>query len=205
MANEMVISQIKQRLELLWQAVEKLEGGGDTPSGTSDYNDLSNKPQINGTTLSGNKTASDLGLATSTVVSELSTLVSELDGDIEALQTAVAGKADTADLADYLTTADAASTYQTQAGMSSYLTSSDASSTYQTKLTFDSAPTDGSTNPVESNGVYDALALKADSTALASKIEADSYGSQSTGGTVRVWTTTSGSDTILNIATQDPS
>lgn len=89
--------------------------------------------------------------------------------------------------------------------MSSYLTSSDASSTYQTKLTFDSTPTDGSTNPVESNGVYDALALKADSSALASKIEADSYGSQSTGGTVRVWTTTSGSDTILNIATQDPS
>lgn len=186
MANEMVISQIKQRLELLWQAVEKLEGGGDTPSGTSDYDDLSNKPQINGTTLSGNKTASDLGLATSTVVSELSLLVSALDGDIEALQTAVAGKADTTALADYLTTSDAASTYQT-------------------KLTFDSVPTDGSTNPVESNGVYDALALKADSSALANKIEASSYGSQSTGGTVRVWTTTSGSDTILNIATQDPS
>lgn len=113
MANEMVISQIKQRLELLWQAVEKLEGGGDTPSGTTDYADLTNKPQINGTTLSGNKTASDLGLATSTVVSEISVLVEALDGDIEALQTAVAGKADTSDLADYLTTTDAASTYQT--------------------------------------------------------------------------------------------
>jgi hypothetical protein len=34
-------------------------GGG----GTSDYNDLSNKPQINGVTLSGNKTAAQLGLA----------------------------------------------------------------------------------------------------------------------------------------------
>ena len=33
-------------------------GGGDT----SNYNDLSNKPQINGNTLVGNKTASDLGL-----------------------------------------------------------------------------------------------------------------------------------------------
>lgn len=31
----------------------------------------------------------------------------------------------------------------------------------QDGLTFDSAPTDGSTNPVTSNGVYDALALKA--------------------------------------------
>lgn len=34
-------------------------GGG----GTANYNDLSNKPQIEGVTLSGNKTASDLGLA----------------------------------------------------------------------------------------------------------------------------------------------
>lgn len=34
-------------------------GGG----GTSNYNDLSNKPAINGTTLSGNKTPSQLGLA----------------------------------------------------------------------------------------------------------------------------------------------
>ena len=35
-------------------------GGG----GTSDYTDLTNKPQINGVTLSGNKTSSDLGLPT---------------------------------------------------------------------------------------------------------------------------------------------
>ena len=30
------------------------------PSGSTNYNDLSNKPQINGVTLSGNKTTSDL-------------------------------------------------------------------------------------------------------------------------------------------------
>ena len=35
-------------------------GGG---GGTSNYNDLTNKPSINGTTLSGNKTPSQLGLA----------------------------------------------------------------------------------------------------------------------------------------------
>lgn len=35
-------------------------GGG---GGTSDYSDLSNKPSINNVTLSGNKTNSDLGLA----------------------------------------------------------------------------------------------------------------------------------------------
>jgi hypothetical protein len=36
-------------------------GGGD---GTSDYTDLSNKPSINGVTLTGNKTAAQLGLGT---------------------------------------------------------------------------------------------------------------------------------------------
>lgn len=38
-----------------------IAGGG---SGTTDYEDLSNKPSINNVTLSGDKTASDLGLAT---------------------------------------------------------------------------------------------------------------------------------------------
>jgi hypothetical protein len=42
----------------------KFEGGSG--GGTSDYPDLTNKPQINGVELSGNKTASDLGLAKST-------------------------------------------------------------------------------------------------------------------------------------------
>lgn len=40
-----------------WKTVS---GGG---GGTSNYNDLSNKPQIAGTTLSGNKSLSDLGIA----------------------------------------------------------------------------------------------------------------------------------------------
>ena len=40
----------------------KFEGGG----GTSDYPELTNKPSIEGVTLSGNKSASDLGLAKST-------------------------------------------------------------------------------------------------------------------------------------------
>lgn len=39
---------------------EWASGGGG--GGTSDYNDLSNKPQINGNTLSGNKTSSQLGI-----------------------------------------------------------------------------------------------------------------------------------------------
>lgn len=37
---------------------------------------------------------------------------------------------------------------------------------------------------------------------IASKISASDYGSQSTGGTVRVWTTTVGTDTVLHISNQ---
>lgn len=37
-------------------------GGGGDP-GTSNYNELDNKPQIGNITLTGNKSASDLGLA----------------------------------------------------------------------------------------------------------------------------------------------
>lgn len=69
-----------------------VSGGGG--SGTDNYNDLSNLPQINGETLAGNKTAENLGL--------------------------------------------------------------------QDALTFDSAPTEDSTNPVESGGVFNALAGKQD-------------------------------------------
>lgn len=39
-------------------------GGGGT--GTTDYNDLTNKPKVNGVTLSGNKTSADLGITTLT-------------------------------------------------------------------------------------------------------------------------------------------
>lgn len=41
-------------------AVKQYGGGGG--GGTSDYSDLENKPKINNTTLSGNKTSADLGL-----------------------------------------------------------------------------------------------------------------------------------------------
>lgn len=44
----------------LIEIASKVVGGGS--GGTSNYNDLQNKPQINGTTLSGNKTGDSLGL-----------------------------------------------------------------------------------------------------------------------------------------------
>ena len=46
--------------ELLIELKEVIESGGG--GGTTNYNALSNKPSINGETLSGNKSSSDLGL-----------------------------------------------------------------------------------------------------------------------------------------------
>ena len=37
-------------------------GSGSGSSGTTNYNDLTNKPSINGITLTGNKTSIDLGI-----------------------------------------------------------------------------------------------------------------------------------------------
>jgi hypothetical protein len=39
---------------------------GDTGGGTSNYNALTNKPQINGVVISGNMTPADLGLTSNT-------------------------------------------------------------------------------------------------------------------------------------------
>ena len=56
-------SVIISRVSGTWVVMGKAGGGGGG-GGTSDYNDLSNKPSINGNTLSGNKTAAQLGLGT---------------------------------------------------------------------------------------------------------------------------------------------
>lgn len=44
-------------------------GGGEGGGGTSNYNQLSNKPKISGVTLTGNKSVSEIGAAASDVIS----------------------------------------------------------------------------------------------------------------------------------------
>lgn len=56
MADDRMLSD-----EILLGIINSKSGGGG--GGTTDYDDLTNQPQINGNTLTGNKTASDLGLA----------------------------------------------------------------------------------------------------------------------------------------------
>jgi hypothetical protein len=53
-------------------------GGGGGGGGTDDYNDLSNKPHINGVTLSGNKSSADLHLQGATSIVTLTTTSTEL-------------------------------------------------------------------------------------------------------------------------------
>lgn len=48
-------------------------GGGGGGGGTSNYNQLSNLPQINGVTITGNKSAADLSLASSSDIPEAAT------------------------------------------------------------------------------------------------------------------------------------
>lgn len=59
-------------------AVKVTGMGGGGGGGSSDYADLTNKPQINGITLSGNKTGADLGLQGETSIVTLTATSTEL-------------------------------------------------------------------------------------------------------------------------------
>ena len=59
--------------------LKKISGGGGS-GGTSNYNDLSNKPSINGVTLSGNKSSSDLHISASVNFTDVTTEITTGDG-----------------------------------------------------------------------------------------------------------------------------
>lgn len=112
------------------------EGGGS--GGTTDYNDLSNKPQIGGSQLIGNKTATDLGLQTA------------IDS---------AHKLD-ADLVD-----DSASGHKFAWSGTQAAYAQAAANIAEGELVaftddtdIDTTPTQGSDNPVTSGGVFSSLA-----------------------------------------------
>ena len=56
--------------EILAIALAALKKGGGGGGGTSNYNDLTNLPQVNGITLQGNKTSTDLGIVSEAIVAE---------------------------------------------------------------------------------------------------------------------------------------
>lgn len=116
--NEFVVTDVTEN----WHVkVLMLKGEKGDTGDAGDYSTLRNRPQINGVTLVGNKTASDLNLATETDledvqsdiadlqtavgnntsdISDLQTDVGNNTRDISDLQTAVSTKADASDLED---------------------------------------------------------------------------------------------------------
>lgn len=59
--------------------------------GASDYADLTGKPSINGVTLNGNKTSSDLSLASASDLASLGSDVSDLSDGLDALEGQISG------------------------------------------------------------------------------------------------------------------
>lgn len=95
MAEERMLSD-----EVLLALIKKNSGGG----GTSNYNELSNQPQVNGNTLVGNKSASDLGLVAAENGKVLSTN-DYTDADkaiVGGVTSALAGKQDALTAGDYI-------------------------------------------------------------------------------------------------------
>ena len=66
--TEKVVAGVVDPITHFEQVIAKYSGGGGG-GGTSDYSDLSNKPQINSVELSGNKSLSDIGAASATDMS----------------------------------------------------------------------------------------------------------------------------------------
>ena len=75
----------EEALALANAYTDKKSGGGG--GGTTDYRDLSNKPQINGHILNGNKTSSELGLASSQDVSDINAAIDDVNSDIDDIKT----------------------------------------------------------------------------------------------------------------------
>lgn len=167
----LIISQIRQRLEILYQEVDKLEqSGGGGGGGTDDYNNLSNKPKINSVTLSGNKSLADLGIAAASTTYTKTETDNLLDGKADKSSTytktevdsALSGKADTsttytktetnAEIQGAITDLDVSSTSTTGHYIKS-IAQEDGLIVAVAELV-DTTPIPASTRPITSDAVY---------------------------------------------------
>lgn len=157
----LILSQVRQRLEILYQIVNDLEasGGGGGGGGTSDYSDLTNKPKINSVTLSGNKSSSDLGLASADALAAKANAADVYAKSETYNKTEVYTKAETvAEIGGAITDLDVPAI----GGSTKYVKSVGQADGLVTAETgnIDASPTSSSTNLVQSGGVYSALADK---------------------------------------------
>lgn len=144
--------------QLLIELKEAIEAGGGGGGGTTNYNGLSNKPQINNVTLQGNKSLADLGFILPVIDAALSG-TSENAVQNKVVKTALDAKQskltfDNAPTQNSNNPVKSGGVFTALAGK-------------QDTLTFDNTPTAGSNNPVKSSGIKAALNLKVDTTALA--------------------------------------
>ena len=137
--------------ELLLELKAVIEAGGGGGGGTTNYNGLTNKPQINGVILQGEKSLSDLGIINVIIDAALSgTSTNPVQNKVvKAALDAKQGKL----VFDNAPTANSSNPVKS-GGIKTAL---DAK---QNTLTFDSTPTADSTNPVTSGGVKAALDAK---------------------------------------------
>lgn len=132
----------QSRIEyLLLQLKTVIESGG----GTSDYNDIENKPQINSVTLVGNKSLSDLGVTNPIMLKGRVNSVSDLPVNADPGWLYFVGYSDDADLREYVYTTDERWEFV------GYLS-----------IVIDSALSTTSENPVQNKVVTAALNDKAD-------------------------------------------
>lgn len=153
--------------QLLMELKEVIEQGG----GTSNYEQLTNKPSINNVTLTGNKTTSELGI------------VENVQADWTQTDT-------TAD--DYIKNKPTIPAAQVNADWN-------AVSGVAQILNKPTIPTVDQSYSASSTNAQSGTAV---ASAISGKISATDYATQNTGGTIKAWTTTDGSDTILHLATQ---
>ena len=134
------------REEAYLDYIAKHGGGG---GGTGDYDNLENRPKVNNITLTGNKSASDLGLASA---SSLANKVDKVAGkDLSSNDYSDTEKQKNAD------NATAISAIKDGATIDSFADVESALSNKQDTLTFDDVPTANSNNPVKSGGVKSAI------------------------------------------------
>jgi len=87
-ANGSILKEIDTGREYVYNEegtvwILKNSGGGGGGGGSNNYENLTNKPQINGVTLVGNKTLDSLGIATAT---EVETVTEELNSKIDTVE-----------------------------------------------------------------------------------------------------------------------
>ena len=160
--------------DLLIQLKEAIEAGGGGGGGTTNYNALSNKPQIASTTLEGNLSLADLGIQGVLTFDNSPTEDSANPVKSGGVYTALGNKQDT------LTFDNSPTENSTNPVKSGGIYTALAGK--QDKLTFDSSPTENSTNPVTSGGVYTALGSKQDTLTFDNSPTEDSANPVKSGG-----------------------